>query len=188
MDDHPSTRSRGRRTGRLSTKGRTAPRQSRWWNLVVEIDRRYGVVQIAKFGVATGAGFLAIEAILVLGMILIYHTTQIPGAIFASPWILGLTALAFGAGTTLAFVINDRVTFKDGRSRRRKRQQPWLTRWGKFQLACLAGNIIIAAVEIGLLATFSISPAIGHILGSLATYPVTYLISTRFVWVMGPVS
>jgi putative flippase GtrA len=80
------------------------------------------------------------------------------------------------------------VTFKDGGSRRRKRQQPWLTRWGKFQLACLAGNVIIIAIQLGLLATASLSPAIGHVLGSLVTYPITYLISSRFVWAMGPVS
>jgi putative flippase GtrA len=99
-----------------------------------------------------------------------------------------LTVLAFGVGATAAFVVNERVTFKDkSRSKRKKEMQAhWFERWGKFQLACLLGNVIIVMIQLSLLATISLSPAFGHIIGSAVTYPITYIISSHFVWEIRP--
>jgi len=41
-------------------------------------------------------------------------------------------------------------------------------------------------IQLSLLATISVSPAFGHILGSIATYPLSYVISSRFVWGISP--
>ena len=72
--------------------------------------RRRGVLRIVKFALASGIGFVIAEAILVLGVLALYHTTKVPGITSSSLAILGLDALAFGVGVTAAFVINERVT------------------------------------------------------------------------------
>lgn len=173
---------------RLPRRGKSTPDPGAWRIVLNNLDRKYSIIRVAKFGVATGAGFLVIEAILILGMILFYHTMQVPSIAFSSPIILGLTALAFGVGATASFVVNERVTFRDKTKSRRKAktQAHWLARWSKFQLACLFGNVTIIVLQLVLLATISLSPAFGHILGSLVTYPVTYVISSHFVWEIRP--
>ena len=144
------------------------------------IKRRFGIFRIARFAVASGTGFLIAEIILFLGVLLFYHTTKVPSVAYSSLTILGLNALAFGIGVTVAFTINERVTVK-GRERRKKPAN-WLVRWGKYQLASLLGNVIIVIIQLTLLATISLSPVAGNIIGAIASYPVTYAVSMRFVW------
>ena len=148
--------------------------------------RRYGGFRIAKFAVASGIGFLIAEVILVLGVIFFYHTTQIPSVAFSSPTVLGLNALAFGTGVNAAFMINECVTVKGLGNERKKGRVNWFVRWYKYQLAALLGNVVIVLVQLALLATISLSPVIGNILGAVVSYPVTYFVSMRFVWGVRP--
>lgn len=145
-------------------------------------QRRYVLFRVAKFAVASGVGFMVAEAILLLGVLDLYHTIAVPSISSSSPVILGLDALAFGTGVTAAFVLNERVTVKGRGEERRKGRANWLMRWGKYQLASLLGNILIVGVQLALLATVSLSPVFGSVVGAVATYPVTYAVSMHFVW------
>jgi putative flippase GtrA len=143
---------------------------------------RFAILRIIKFAIATGLGFLIAEAILILGVFVLYHTIAVPG-ISSSPTILGLDALALGSGSTLAFLINERVTVTKYDSRT---SASWSVRWMKYQLAKLLGNIIIVLVQIVLLAAIALSPIFGSIVGAIVSYPVTYAVSMRFVWRVHP--
>ena len=143
---------------------------------------RHAILRIAKFAVASGIGFLIAEGILILGVIYVYHTTTIPSVAFSSPDLLGLDALAFGVGGTVAFVINERVTVRGGGEETGGGLTSWIVRLCKYQLASLLGNVLIVAVQLVLLATVSLSPIFGSVVGAVVTYPVTYAVSMHFVW------
>jgi putative flippase GtrA len=83
-----------------------------WKRTLDSLGRKYGIFRVAKFAVANGIGFLIAEVILVLGVLIFYHTTKVPSVAYSSPTILGLNALAFGIGVTVAFIINERVTVR----------------------------------------------------------------------------
>ena len=135
---------------------------------------------------ASGAGFLIAEGILVLGVVFFYNTTEVPSVAFSSPALLGLDALAFGVGATAAFIINERVTVRGRGEERRKGRANWLVRLCKYQLASLLGNVLIIGVQLALLATTSLSPVLGSIVGAIVSYPLTYIVSMRFVWRVHP--
>ena len=139
-------------------------------------------MRAVKFALASGIGFLIAEAILILGVLELYHTTRVPAITSSSLAILGLDALALGVGVTAAFVINERVTVR-GRGEGRA---SWLVRWGKYQLAALMGNVLIVVVQLALLATVSLSPVFGSVMGAVVSYPVTYAVSMYFVWRVNP--
>jgi putative flippase GtrA len=143
---------------------------------------RFVLARIVKFAIATGLGFLFAEGILVLGVFLLYHTIEVPG-LSSSPTILGLDALALGAGSTFAFLVNERVTVTKRDSRT---SASWPVRWVKYQFAKLLGNIIIVVVQLALLAAVSLSPVFGSIVGAVVSYPVTYAVSMRLVWRLHP--
>jgi putative flippase GtrA len=151
------------------------------------LGRRYAIYRVAKFAVASGIGFLIAEVILVIGVLIFYHNTNVPSVAYSSFTILGLNALAFGIGVTVALIINERVTVRgqveEGSGKRRAN---WFKRWGKYQLASLLGNVVIVGVQLTLLATFSLSPVFGNIIGAIVSYPVTYFVSMRFVWGVRP--
>ncbi len=142
--------------------------------------------RIVRFAVATGIGFLIAEAIIVLGVIAFYHIAAASGLSDSSPTILGLDALALGTGGTAAFVINERVTVRGVGEERRKGRADWLVRLCKYQLASLLGNVLIIGVQLALLATTSLSPVFGSVVGAVVSYPVTYAVSMRFVWRVHP--
>lgn len=146
------------------------------------LARRRGVLRILEFALASGIGFLIAEAILVLGVVALYHTTNVPGIASSSPAILGLDALGFGVGATAAFVINERVTLR-GHVRG---GAGWWVRWGKYQLAALLGNVLIVAVQLSLLATVSLSPVFGSVVGAVVSYPATYAVTMYSVWRVHP--
>jgi putative flippase GtrA len=146
------------------------------------MERKYGAFRIAAFAIASGTGFLITELILVLGVIVFYHTAKVPSVAYASPTLLGLNALAFGIGVSVAFVINERVTVRGKAEEIRKGRNNWFVRLGKYQLASLLGNIIIILIQLVLLATVSLSPIIGNIIGAIVSYPVTYVVAMHFVW------
>jgi len=142
------------------------------------LGRKRGVLRIVRFALASGLGFLIAEAILILGVLALYHTAKVPSIAQSSLAILGLDALALGVGVTAAFIINERVTVRGQGGGRAS----WLVRWGKYQLASLLGNVLIVAVQLALLAAVSLSPVFGSIMGAVVSYPVTYAVSMRFVW------
>jgi putative flippase GtrA len=142
--------------------------------------------RIVRFAVASGTGFLIAEAIIVLGVIAFYHTTTVPGLSDSSPTILGLDALALVTGVTAAFLINERVTVRGLGEERRKGRANWLVRLCKYQLVSLLGNVAIVGVQLALLATVSLSPVFGSIVGAVVSYPVTYVVSMLFVWRVRP--
>ncbi|HVB12096.1 MAG TPA: hypothetical protein VNE86_03110, partial [Nitrososphaerales archaeon] len=69
---------------------------------------------------------------------------------------------------------------------RKKGRVNWFVRWYKYQLAALLGNVVIVLVQLALLATISLSPVIGNVIGAVVSYPVTYFVSMRFVWGVRP--
>lgn len=144
------------------------------------------VFRIAKFALASGIGFLIAEAIVILGVVAFYHSTQVPSLAYSSPALLGLDALAFGAGATAAFIINERVTVRGQGEGARRGVASWIVRLCKYQLASLLGNVLIVGVQLALLATISLSPVFGSVVGAVVTYPVTYAVSMRFVWKVSP--
>ena len=107
------------------------------------LERRYGIFRIVKFAIASGAGFLIAEAILILGVVEFFHTTKVPGLATSSPDLLALDALALGIGVTAAFIINERVTVRGQGEERKRGRANWLVRLIRYQLASLLGNVII---------------------------------------------
>ena len=148
-----------------------------------ENPRGYAFLRLAKFAVASALGFLVAEAIIFVGVLYLFHTAQVPSLDYSSPEIIGLDALAFGTGVTAAFLINERHTVPGA-----GRDASWPARWGKYQLSSLLGNVLIVVVQLALLATVSLSPVFGSIVGAVVTYPVTYVVSMRFVWGISPLS
>lgn len=143
---------------------------------------RFAFLRAVKFAFATGLGFLVAEAVLILGVVALYHTTAVPG-LSESPTVLGLDALALGVGSTAAFLVNERVTVTKRDSRT---TASWPVRWAKYQLAKLLGNIIIVIIQLALLAAVSLSPIYGSIVGAILSYPITYAVSMVFVWRLHP--
>ncbi len=137
--------------------------------------------RIVEFAVASGTGFLIAETVLVLGMIATYHTTKVSG-LSDSPTILELDALGLVTGVTAAFLINERVTVRGLGEERRRGRANWIVRLCKYQIVSLLGNLIIVGVQLALLATASLSPVFGSVVGAVVSYPVTYAVSMRFVW------
>jgi putative flippase GtrA len=143
---------------------------------------KFAFLRIVDFAIATGLGFLVAELILILGVFTLYGTFEVPG-LSSSPTILGLDALALGIGSTAAFLVNERITVKNHGP---ETWIIWLKRWARYQLAKLMGNLLVVAVQIVLLATVSLSPVYGSIVGAILTYPVTYAVSMVFVWRINP--
>jgi putative flippase GtrA len=165
------------------SKGGPAPHG---WRTLYGLERRFGVFRIVKFAVATGTGFLINEAIVVLGVVALYHTIRVPSFGESSLTILGLDALALGVGDTVAFLINERVTVNGLDEEGRRGRHKWSVRWGEYQLTSLLGNAMIVVVQLALLATISLSPVFGNVMGAVVSYPVTYAVSMHFVWGVRP--
>ncbi|MDG6899301.1 MAG: hypothetical protein JRM91_05090 [Nitrososphaerota archaeon] len=67
-----------------------------------------------------------------------------------------------------------------------KRRTSKFKRLLKFQVVSGIGNTGIVAVQLVPLATFEVSPLPGTIVGGVATYPVAYVISIKYVWKANP--
>jgi putative flippase GtrA len=52
----------------------------------------------------------------------------------------------------------------------------------RFEGVNAVGNAVVIVVQFALLAALSLSPLIGNVVGAIVSYPITYLISLRFVW------
>ncbi len=157
-----------------------------WWRTLDGLERRYGVFRVVRFAVASGTGFLVNEAVVVLGVLVLYHSIRVPSFGSSSLSILELDAIALGIGDTVAFLINERVTVRGQGEERRKGRLHWSVRWGEYQLTSLLGNVMIVGVQLAFLATLSLSPVFGNVIGAVVSYPVTYVVSMRYVWRVRP--
>ena len=143
-----------------------------------ELERRYGLLKAAQFGIAGVVGFLALEAILVVGLYALYGTAAIPSSFASSPSLLALDVLASVLGVVVGFFVNEATTVKKLNFERRNTALRLL----KFEGVYAVGSAITIAVQLALLVVFAVSPAIGNIIGAIVAYPVSYIISMRFVW------
>ena len=55
----------------------------------------------------------------------------------------------------------------------------------KFEGVNAMGNVAIIVVQFALLTALSVTPEIGNVVGAIVSYPITYIISMRFVWKPG---
>ena len=167
-------------------RGGSEASHSRMPRAVQELERKYGILRAAKFGIASAAGFLVVELILTIGTFIFFRGAHVPSNDYASPTILGLNVAAFAVGITVAFFINERITVRNQGDQKASGAKSVIIRLLKFQLAYLLGNLITVGVQLLLLAEFSITPAVGNIVGAIIAYPISYLVSMRFVWKVHP--
>lgn len=149
-------------------------------------ERRRPVFRVAGFAIASGVGFLVFEAIVTLGVAVLYHSTQVPNLLSASLTVLGLDVLGLVAGNTVAFLINERVTVRGLGHRLGGGVVERAVRWGKYQLTSLLGSTVIVVVQLALLAAVSLSPILGSIAGAIVAFPVAYVASMHVVWGIHP--
>ena len=149
---------------------------------VLSLDKRYHVFKVAKFAVASGTGFLLAEGILTLGVLGLYGKPTAPTDAYSSGAYLAIDVAALALGVALSFFLNEHFTVH----RHRTHEKAWLSglpiRLLKFEGVNAMGNVAIIVVQAALLLTLSITPLIGNVVGAIVSYPITYLISMRFVW------
>jgi putative flippase GtrA len=146
-----------------------------------ELGKKYGLLRAAQFGIAGIVGFLALEGILVLGLYAIYGTMALPTNFASSPTLVALDVVASVLGVVVGFFVNERTTVKElnlGRGGARKTA----VRLGKFEGVYAVGSAITIGVQLALLGSLGLSPALGNVVGAIAAYPVSYYISMRVVW------
>lgn len=139
-------------------------------------------ISASNFAVASVIGFLVSEAILTAGVLVFYHATKVPNLASASILIVGLDVVAFGVGVTVAFFLNERITVRIPGGYKAGGAKIVSVRLARYQLVALVGNVIIVCVQLTLLDEFSISPILGNIIGAAISFPVSYIVSMRFVW------
>jgi putative flippase GtrA len=148
-----------------------------------KLKRRYpGAFQAAKFAIGSAVGFFDTLIILTIGTYLLYGTLSAPHSAFSSPHFIALNILAFVIGVTVAFFINETLIV---RLEGRKVSYDVIStanRLGKFQLIFLAGNLVMVAIQLLLLKTFSVPPVLGTIVGAVFAFPISYFFSMRFIW------
>jgi len=148
---------------------------------VDKLEVRYGVVKRLRFAIAGAGGFGVTEVVLTVGLLVFFGQLSIPHASFASPALLELDVLSLVVGVSASFFINERITVhmqkakKGGGAGRLKRLV-------KFQGVSGIGNTGIVLIQLALLATLELSPLLGSVIGAIATYPLVYYISIRYVW------
>ena len=145
-----------------------------------ELDRKYGLLRLAQFGLAGIAGFSVLEGILVAGLYALYGTTAIPSDFASSPSLLALDVTASAIGVVVGFFVNENTTVR--KMNFRKGRGGTLVRLLKYEGVYAFGSAITIGVQLALLAALALSPALGNIIGAIVAYPVSYLISMRVVW------
>ena len=148
---------------------------------LTELAKRHGVVRAAEFGVAGIVGFAVAEAIIVGGLFLAEGTPQVPSGYSSSPLLLAVDFVAFVVGVTVGFFVNERTTVR-GVPGREGGGKGTALRLLKYQGVYVVGNAITIGTQLALLAAFALSPAVGVLVGAVVAYPVSYVISMRFVW------
>jgi putative flippase GtrA len=149
---------------------------------IVELDKEYHFFKLAKFGIAAGTGFLLAEGILTLGVLLLYGRLAAPSKASSSPVFLGLDVAALALGVALSFFLNERFTVQYHRTHKKEGSHGLPVRLLKFEGVNAMGNAAILGVQFVLLAALAVTPVIGNVVGAIVAYPITYLMSMRFVW------
>jgi putative flippase GtrA len=148
---------------------------------VGELEMRYGVVKTLRFAIAGAVGFGVTEVVLTVGLLILFGKLSLPHSSFASPALLGLDALSLVIGVSASFFINERITVHVPKTVKGEEANRF-KRFLKFQAVSGIGNTGIVVVQLILLATLELSPLLGTIIGAVATYPVVYFISIKYVW------
>ncbi len=147
---------------------------------LLKLQSRYtALFKIGTFVISSGIGFVVAEVILTIGVLLIFGSISVKTDVFASPVLITLDIFSLIIGVTVSFFINQ-TSFKWAEL---IGSAPALfTRLLKFQLVSLGGNVLIIVIQLLLLREYSISPSVGSVIGAVATFPLTYLFSMRYVW------
>jgi len=95
---------------------------------------------------------------------------------------LELNILAQGVGIAVAFFINEHITVHVENDQKNKGKKQIIIRLLKFEGINGIGSSIGVLVQLLLLGTLSLSPALGNIVGAVVAYPITYLVCMRLVW------
>lgn len=149
---------------------------------VMDLDKKYGIFKLAKFGIASVTGFLLAEAILTVGALGLYGTVSVPKGAFSSPAYVALDIGALALGVFLAFILNERFTVHVQPTHKPGLANSRAARLLKFEGVNAMGNAVAIGVQFALLVMLSMAPVIGNVVGSIVSYPVTYVISMHFVW------
>ncbi len=146
------------------------------------LDELYGIFRVARFGIAALVGFLVFEGMVVAGLYALYGRVDVPNGVSSSPALLGLDVLALVVGVSVSFALNERITVREARGEGRGTLLNTLARLARFQGVSALGNIVVIAVQLLLLATVGLTPAVGNVVGAIAGYPVSYFLSMKVVW------
>jgi putative flippase GtrA len=148
---------------------------------VGKFETKYPVVKTLRFAIAGVAGFGVTEAVLTVGLLLLYGKLGVPHESFSSLELLGLDALSLLVGVSASFFINERITV-NVHVDLTKQFGSRLHRFLKFQAVSGVGNTGIVIVQLLLLTALAISPLLGTVVGAVVTYPIVYFISIKYVW------
>jgi putative flippase GtrA len=138
-----------------------------------------GLFKIVTFGISSGIGFLVAEAILTVATFFTFGSIKVKIPLSSSPTLLAIDIFALSVGVTASFFINQ-TSFKWAELI--DPAHALIRRFLKFHLVSWGGNALIIGVQLLLWREFSLSPTIGNILGALATFPLAYPFSMRYVW------
>ncbi len=148
---------------------------------VAKLETKHPVVKTFWFAVAGALCFGVTEAVLTLGLLILYGRLGVPQASYSSLELLILDIVSLVVGVSASFIVNERITVtlqKEATGGSGDR----LHRFVKFQAVSGFGNTGIVIVQLLLLTAFGLSPIVGAVVGALATYPIVYFISIKFVW------
>ncbi len=148
---------------------------------IASLDRRFGVIKLAKFAMAAGSGFLLAEAMITLGVLRLYGSLTAPHDAYSSPEFLTIDISALALGVALSFFLNEHFTVRNVQ-KPHDGSNSLPARLAKFEGVNALGNAAIIACQFALLVALSVSPSIGNIIGAIVCYPITYLMSMHFVW------
>ena len=147
---------------------------------LLKLQTRYTVLfKVGTFLISSGTGFVVAEIILTIGVLVIFGSISVRTDIYASPILITLDIVSLIIGVTVSFFINQ-TSFKWAELI--GSASALFTRLLKFQLVSLGGNVLIIVIQLLLLREYSVSPSIGSVIGAVATFPLTYLFSMRYVW------
>lgn len=148
---------------------------------LTNLESRYPVVKTFRFAIAGALGFGVTEAVLTIGLLILYGRVTVPHASFSSLELLSLDVVSLVVGVSASFVVNERITVSVQKNAA-KDLGNWLRRFLKFQAVSGVGNTGIVVVQLILLTALAISPLLGTMVGAVVTYPIVYFISIRYVW------
>ena len=148
---------------------------------VGKLETKYPVVKTFRIAIAGIAGFGVTEAVLTIGLLLLYGRLTVPHASFSSLELLSLDVLSLVIGVSTSFFINERITVKVQKDPTKEFGNR-LRRFLKFQAVSGVGNTGIVIVQLILLTALALSPLLGTMVGAVVTYPIVYFISIKYVW------